>query len=197
MDLFEYSDILNSPVEAFYCADTSTKLPVRSHWHYFVEMLYIEEGSITVNFNNLSYTLSKGDMMIIPPQTVHSIYQSTPVPFRYICIKFNARRIQFMDSYIPDTSALLAYIAGLKEPHYIFNDSDFEDGLLKGFFEKILSEVRSREYGYYVRIVFPCPPFGLFLTSMRFRPSLFNSRAFAFITASESSRLPSLYGRIT
>ena len=149
MDLFEYSDILNSPVEAFYCADTSTKLPVRSHWHYFVEMLYIEEGSITVNFNNLSYTLSKGDMMIIPPQTIHSIYQSTPVPFRYICIKFNARRIQFMDSYIPDTSALLAYIAGLKEPHYIFNDSDFEDGLLKGFFEKILSEVRSREYGYY------------------------------------------------
>ena len=43
MDLFEYNDILNSPVEAFYCSDSSFQLPVRLHWHYFVEMLYVDQ----------------------------------------------------------------------------------------------------------------------------------------------------------
>ena len=36
--LFEYSDALNVPYEAF-CYDTNNwALPVRSHWHYYVEV---------------------------------------------------------------------------------------------------------------------------------------------------------------
>ncbi len=152
MNLFEYNDILNSPVEAFYCSNASLPLPVRSHWHYFVEMLYVEEGSINVSFNNLSYTLNAGEMIIIPPQTVHSVFQDTPSNYNYVCIKFNARRIQFMDSYIPDASSLLSYIAQLKEPHYIFNDSDFEGNLLRSFFDRMVSEVNLKEYGFYTFI---------------------------------------------
>ena len=152
MDLFEYNDILNSPVEAFYCSDSSFQLPVRLHWHYFVEMLYVEEGCINVSFNNLTFTLNEGEMIIIPPQTVHSVFQDTPSHYNYVCIKFNARRIQFMDSYIPDASSLLSYIAQLSNPHCIFNDSDFEGNLLRNFFDRMVSEVNHKEYGFYTFI---------------------------------------------
>ena len=45
-NLFEYSDILHSPIEAFSCCSDSFSMPVKSHWHYFTEVLYLQEGSL-------------------------------------------------------------------------------------------------------------------------------------------------------
>ena len=46
---FEYSDTLNSPYEAFiFEAEHSEIFPVRSHWHYFMEILYLIEGQAYV-----------------------------------------------------------------------------------------------------------------------------------------------------
>mgnify|MGYP003209069234 CR=1 FL=1 len=42
-NLFEYSDILHSPIEAFSCCSDSFSMPVKSHWHYFTEVLYLQE----------------------------------------------------------------------------------------------------------------------------------------------------------
>lgn len=44
-NLFEYSDILHSPIEAFSCCSDTFSMPVESHWHYFTEVLYLQEGS--------------------------------------------------------------------------------------------------------------------------------------------------------
>ena len=43
-NLFEYTDILHSPIEAFTCVTGSFQLPVEAHWHYFMEVIYMQEG---------------------------------------------------------------------------------------------------------------------------------------------------------
>nr|MCR5148647.1 AraC family transcriptional regulator [Eubacterium sp.] len=60
--------------------------------------------------------------------------------------------IQFIESYIPDVSSVLSYIAQLKEPHYIFNDTDFEGDSLRSFFDQMVSEVNQKAYGFYTYI---------------------------------------------
>ena len=38
--LFEYTDTLNAPYEAFLFDASKEVFPVRSHWHYFMEVMY-------------------------------------------------------------------------------------------------------------------------------------------------------------
>ena len=51
-NLFEYSDILHSPIEAFTCATENFHLPVEAHWHYFMEVIYLKEGCVIVMCND-------------------------------------------------------------------------------------------------------------------------------------------------
>ena len=56
-NLFEYSDILRSPIEAFSCSSETFSMPVVSHWHYFTEVLYLQEGSLLVSCNDVVYPM--------------------------------------------------------------------------------------------------------------------------------------------
>ena len=42
--LFEHGDLLNSPYEAFLFDTAIHNFPVRQHWHYYMEMIYVTEG---------------------------------------------------------------------------------------------------------------------------------------------------------
>ena len=44
--LFEYIDTLNSPYEAFWVDSHNINDPTRPHWHYYVEVIYVEIGEL-------------------------------------------------------------------------------------------------------------------------------------------------------
>lgn len=48
------------------------------HYHPVQEETFrVLEGSITVRINGITYTLEKGDHLVVPPRTVHSMWNST------------------------------------------------------------------------------------------------------------------------
>lgn len=61
-NLFEYSDMLRSPIEAFAVAPDTGKV-VSSHWHYFLELVYVQEGSVTVSCNDNTCLLKKEPLL--------------------------------------------------------------------------------------------------------------------------------------
>lgn len=142
---FEYNDILNSPVEAFYSEISS----YHAHWHYFVEILYIFEGDVTVTCNEHTYSLNKGSLLLIPPQAIHSF---SPGPSgqktNMACIKFNINRIHLAEHYLPNLNNQLRKIAQLPTPPLHFQDSDFTHVDLSAFFHDLVREANSRYYGY-------------------------------------------------
>lgn len=71
--LFEYTDGLNQPMEAFHHMPYPGNFPVLPHWHYFIEIIYMKEGSIEATCDKAVYTLRKGDLIIFCPQKLHSI----------------------------------------------------------------------------------------------------------------------------
>jgi len=66
--LFEYGDIINRPIEGFYFNSEINRFPVRAHWHYYMEIIYMLEGNSTVSADNTTYRLSPGDMILFHPQ---------------------------------------------------------------------------------------------------------------------------------
>lgn len=68
--LFEKSDYLNSPVEAFTLDSSYKFFPIKSHWHYFCEILYVFDGEGSVMCNDKTYAIREGDFVFLPPQSV-------------------------------------------------------------------------------------------------------------------------------
>ena len=147
-ELFEYSDILKSPIEAFYCASPEFVLPVEAHWHYFVEIIYQVEGRVRISCDEQSYELCPGMMLVIPPRCVHSIYGMDSKPFKYACVKFNPERLQLNGHYLPAPSACLRQVMAPDEPAILFEDEDFSDMSLVNYFDELVNEIWEKKYGY-------------------------------------------------
>ena len=167
-EVFEYSDRLNSPVEAFYCTPENSRLPVGAHWHYFVEMLYLLEGSVHVICNGVSYRLSAGDLLLIPPQVVHSISRDSDHPYLYTCVKYSATHIRLVEGYLPNLHILFRNLMKEEYPPLLFSPDDFgsrkeqepardltrdrsadpKETPTYLLMEEIIREVRQRPYGY-------------------------------------------------
>ena len=147
-ELFEYSDVLKSPIEAFYCNDTATWMPVRNHWHYFVEILYCTTGAITATCNENTYVLRKGDFLLIPPQAMHSISAHGNDKFRYACIKFNLNRIQLVEEYLPNLTLLFHKVAASHNDMLCINDEKIPNFNLAPTVDHIVEEIKQKNYGY-------------------------------------------------
>lgn len=87
--LYEYTDRLNNPCECFVCSNSLHSLPVAPHFHYFIEILYIKEGSLLVYHGNESHVLTEGDMILFLPSMVHAIYTTSNAPYCYQVLKFD------------------------------------------------------------------------------------------------------------
>lgn len=59
--LFEYCDKLKSPYEAFFYDSSCMPFPIRSHWHYFMEMILMVEGTGLIDCNGRTYVVEPGE----------------------------------------------------------------------------------------------------------------------------------------
>jgi AraC-like DNA-binding protein len=146
--IFEYDDVLNRPVEAFYFDTRKYPLPVEPHFHYFIEVIYMTEGEIEVICNEKAYILKPGDFIFMSPLAMHSIYRKSKEDCRYAVLKFSADRIRLHGDYLPRIGTIYQNPAMSKHlPIFFEKDSipGFDPDL---FTRKCIAEVTERKYGY-------------------------------------------------
>ena len=107
--LFEKQDSLNSPIETFLYDSEKTPLPVKPHWHYFAEFLYVIKGTAVVTCDSSSCTVSEGELMILFPSSVHSIYSENGEPVAFIGMKFDTAKFPNTSTYAPSVTAVFRY----------------------------------------------------------------------------------------
>lgn len=151
--LFEYSDRLNAPYECFLFDTRLHAFPIRSHWHYFVEILYIVEGTALITCDNSSYTLKPGDMIIFPPQAIHAIYYAEEKPLAYYVMKFDINLLA------PSASSLCTVFSGINfaslfrlakgDPNasFLLTKDILHPYPIDTLFADCLKEMRKQEYG--------------------------------------------------
>jgi len=100
-NLFEQSDVLNSPVEAMVFDASKEVFPIDKHWHYFMEIIYLHSGSVRYTCSEQSGRLEVGELAVFPPKAVHSICSADGGNPVYSLLKFDINRLRIASDYSP------------------------------------------------------------------------------------------------
>lgn len=150
--LYEHTDNLSSPFEAFICTLTPNKAPIKSHWHYFVELIYVLDGHCTMHADKTAYALAKGDTLLFHPHVIHSIYPDTQTDTRYVVIKFDIASLRMNNSYTPKFSQIFRSAAQSKHTCCYFPKGTLNDIPLCENFSNCVTECEEKDYGYDIKI---------------------------------------------
>lgn len=145
--LFEESDTLNTPVEAFYFDTANENFPVRPHWHYFAEMIYIIDGVAEMHSDETISVLSEGDLILFHPKSVHSIYPVNTNPLKYAVLKFDLNKINIASEYTPKIRSILK-LATQKNMPFLFRSGEIANLDVQKVFTDCITELSSQKYGY-------------------------------------------------
>ena len=146
--LFEESDMLNNPVE---CFGFYSDQPVRPHWHYYMEIIYTVEGNAEMHDGNNVYQVSKGDMVIFHPKSVHSIYSTDGKPVKLNVIKLDINRMNMSSAYSPKLRSIFRCAEKKSMTVFFSSDETAAMGALESF-ERCIGEMNKGRYGYDIMI---------------------------------------------
>lgn len=152
--IFEPIDQLYTPYDIYY-QDTSLPfyvMPIRAHWHYYMEILYMCEGSIRIDCDAGSYTLSEGDLFIVYPRVVHSMYPLTEGHVRYGVIKFNPVEINISNTHSPTLRALFSYTDSVEDLFLHFTADMLAPYQMASTVDRLVQEIRQKKFGYHIAI---------------------------------------------
>lgn len=145
--LFEKADSLDMPIECFVFDTAREDFPIRPHWHYFYEIIYITEGTAEMHCDDVSYIMSEGDMIIFRSKAVHSIFAVDRDPLKYTVLKFDINRFAFTTPYAPKLRSIFSQAQQQGMPVYF--PCEQVDRMGGGeLFGRCISEVSGRGYGY-------------------------------------------------
>ncbi|WP_044973702.1 AraC family transcriptional regulator [Ruminococcus sp. HUN007] len=144
--LFEKQDSLNAPVETFVYDTDKMPFPVKPHWHYFAEFLYILDGSAEITCDERTYTVGKNEFIILFPSAVHSISHSSEELKLFTGIKFDTAKFPGTSSYTPSVSSIFRYAAQAQVQIH-FSAAESERFHCREIFTDCLDESTGYRYG--------------------------------------------------
>ena len=144
--LFEKQDSLNSPIETFVFDTEKMSFPVKPHWHYFAEFIYVINGKAAVTCDGIQYDVSEGEFIILYPSAVHSIMSTDGKPILFAGLKFDPAKFQNSSSYAPSVTAVFRY-ARSKDMKIHFSSSESEELNCREIFFDCVKETELYLYG--------------------------------------------------
>lgn len=146
--LFEESNTLISPIECFMFNAEQENFPVKPHWHYFLEIIYMIKGRIKVISDDSVYYINPEDMIIIHSKAIHSIYSDSTEPPLYAVLKFDINRIRITTEYSPKMSLIFSSARNFSNANVLIPSTDTKIMNVKDIFENCISEMNNKDYGY-------------------------------------------------
>ena len=143
---FEEDDSLHSPIEAFIFDSKIMSFPIKAHWHYFAELIYVLEGCALIRADNTTQTVRQGEFILFHPSSVHSIDRGDESFPRYAVLKFDINRLTLTPAYAPKLRDIFRYAAQTGRRIY-FDDKTAKKLDCKRIFLTCSSEISNFRYG--------------------------------------------------
>ena len=146
--LFEQHDRPTVWYEAFLFDTTIDLLPIRAHWHYFMELIFMLKGSALVECEGQSYILNPGDFILFHPKTIHAISALTPTPLKYVVLKFDLHKLQPRFAFGPELISLFQAAKADSSASIFFPAGILENFPTQELFLTCISEATQKDFGY-------------------------------------------------
>lgn len=149
--LFEQSDVLNTPVECFIFDTANEIFPIKPHWHYFMEIIYMLEGTAEMHADKETYIMNKGDMLLFHPQCVHSIYSLSNDDIKYAVLKFDINTLSTTSTYAPKFRSIFKSAYRKRWPVH-FSSEQTAKMECERIFISCTEEMQKQSYGFDVMV---------------------------------------------
>lgn len=146
--LIEISDVLDKPQEALLFDSRKDLLPVRPHWHYYMEIICMREGSVQVESDGETAILEPGDFYMFFPEAVHALYAVEGKVAFYEVLKFDVSKIHTANSYTPRLGVILRSLRNEQKVPMLFKAAQIEHLRIGETMRWIREELDRKEYGY-------------------------------------------------
>ena len=150
--VFEYPNSMNLPYECFLFEADKNVFPIVPHWHYFMEVIYILEGSAEVKINDLTYYMQPGDFILFFPKVIHSIYSTQKGPLNYIVLKFDVNKLSITTAYSPKINSIIQCASTSPTAVPLIRNGELPNLDLNKLFHTCMNEMSVRGYGYDIYI---------------------------------------------
>lgn len=149
--LFEQGDMLNTPYEAFIFDTDTFDFPIHQHWHYYMEILYMIEGTVSVlSDGDKKHLLSPGDMIALLPKELHGVYRVNPGEhLRYYVLKFDLNLFHESRDFIPPLKALIFQSGDESCTPTVFTREALSPYPVDSYFHTLSYEYNEKNYGYH------------------------------------------------
>lgn len=150
--LFEAINVLTSPYEAFLCDTNCGGFPIKAHWHYYMEIIFMLKGTSIITCNNEEYVLEPGDLILFHPQAIHSIFSSSPEPLKYYVLKFDINNLHINSSYTPKFSVIFKSAVDDSCSPIYFPAKALQKLSVGSLLNSCIEEIIDKDYGYDIRL---------------------------------------------
>lgn len=146
--LYEKIDMIHSPYEAFYMHNYGPETHIEAHWHYFIELLYMDQGTVTVSCDNQEYHAQKGDLLFFHAGAIHAIYNASP-DMLYSIIKLNLTSLPASAGRL-NLAAMIRSARGDNHAPILIHKNSFSDIPIAAWFHRCIDELEKQVYGFEV-----------------------------------------------
>ena len=144
--LFEKQNSLDTPMEIFVFDASREVFPVKPHWHYFAELIYMIRGSAEIECDGRTEIANEGELMLLHPSAVHSIFSADGKPPVYAVFKLHLRHFPSHSSYAPSLTDIYRFARAEGMPVHF--DAAASEKLHCGeIFTDCTDEMQARRYG--------------------------------------------------
>lgn len=146
--LFEQGDLLNIPIECYNYNATRDGFPVKAHWHYYMEIMYVNSGDMTMRMDDKEYHITSGELILFYPESIHELkyYPNGDKNIDFYAIKFDVNQLKLTPDYAPKLRSIIKS-AKKKNMTTVFPREFCDKYKIRETIVSSLNESRNREYG--------------------------------------------------
>ena len=142
--------MLSKDYEVYYYNDNLSHV-ISDHSHNYYEFYFFLEGNVSLHVKEKVYSLSHGDLVLIPPGTKHrAVIHNTDIPYRRFVLWISQ---DYYDKLVTDSLAyayLMEHIQ--KTDNYRFRNDLITFNALQFQIFQIIEEIRFEHFGKDARI---------------------------------------------
>ncbi|MBO4324991.1 MAG: helix-turn-helix transcriptional regulator [Lachnospiraceae bacterium] len=146
--LYEPIDTLNTPYDAFWADSRNVNDPPRTHWHYYIELIYVEDGTLQADYDRRRTILHPGDLAVFYPKQIHTLTPDAAHSYRYGVIKFDIGRLTQSSVYTPKLRTILEAAKNTPDILPVVSADELSPGQAGNAFHTVIEELGNRNYGY-------------------------------------------------
>ncbi len=140
-------DGVTVPVECLEMIKAKSHPDHFAHYHEYLEMLYLQQGNMSIWLNDKQYEFNQGELIIINSNETHRL-ESNAEESRYIVIKFTPKLLCTFQQTPQETQYILPFLAKRSDQPRVYCREFVETADIPSLLLDAIAEWKSKDVGY-------------------------------------------------